>query len=109
MPPAPAQVALVPAHGAEVARVVLLPDGTGYLKNDGLAPARRRRTRTSCGRVTGTADEAGRDLGRRARRRPAARPRSDATGPVHGFAITVERAPGVAQPSQAPFASATLT
>ena len=31
------QVSLTPSNGAEVARVVLLPDGTGYLKNDGLA------------------------------------------------------------------------
>jgi len=30
------QVSLTAAHGAEVARVVLLPDGSGYLKNEGV-------------------------------------------------------------------------
>ena len=35
---APRTVALEPANGAEVARVVVLPDGTGYLKSDDLAP-----------------------------------------------------------------------
>ena len=36
------EVALTPAHGTAVAQVVLLPDGHGYLKNDGHEAARVR-------------------------------------------------------------------
>ncbi|HEY5171508.1 MAG TPA: anti-sigma factor [Acidimicrobiia bacterium] len=101
------QVALVPAHGAEVARVVLLPDGSGYLKSDGLAPLDAAHT-YQLWALTGTAGRTvaisagvlGADPSAAAFR----------TSPdVHGLAITVERAPGVAQPSRAPYASATLT
>jgi anti-sigma-K factor RskA len=101
------QIALVPAHGAEVARVVLLPDGSGYVKNDGLARLDAAHT-YQLWALTGTAERTvaisagvlGADPNAAAFR----------TSPdVRGFAITVERAPGVAQPSQAPYASATLT
>jgi anti-sigma-K factor RskA len=101
------QVALVPAHGAEVARVVLLPDGSGYLKSDGLARLDAAHT-YQLWALTGAADRTvaisagvlGADPTAAAFR----------TSPdVHGFAITVERAPGAAQPSQAPYASATLS
>ncbi len=42
-------VGLESASGATLARVVLLPDGTGYLRGDRLASSGRTR-RTSCGR-----------------------------------------------------------
>jgi hypothetical protein len=101
------QVALAPAHGAAVARVVLLPDGSGYVKNDGLARLDAEHT-YQLWALTGTADRtvaisAG-VLG------PNPNAAAFRTSPdVHGFAITVERSPGVAQPSQTPYASATLT
>jgi anti-sigma-K factor RskA len=100
------KVALRPANGGEVARVVFLPDGTGYLKTDAMAPLDAEHT-YQLWALTGTTDHpvaisAG-VLG--------ADPKAAAfrTSPdVHGFAITVERAPGVVQSKQAPYASAVL-
>ncbi|MDQ1435556.1 MAG: hypothetical protein QOF59_2372 [Actinomycetota bacterium] len=100
------QVALRPTSGAEVARLVLLPDGSGYLKNDRLAPLDAEHT-YQLWALTGTtakpvAISAG-VLGSH----PKAAAFSTATD-VHGFAITVEKTPGVGQSSQVPFASATV-
>ncbi len=99
--------ALAPANGAEVARVVLLPDGSGYLKTDKLATLDADHT-YQLWAVTGSpsnpvvisAGVLGADPSAAAFR---------TVGDVHGFAITVERAPGVTQSSQAAFASATLS
>jgi hypothetical protein len=44
-----AQVGLTGSSGATLARVVLLPDGTGYLRGDHLDPLPAI-GRTSCGR-----------------------------------------------------------
>jgi anti-sigma-K factor RskA len=100
------QLALMPTSGAEVARLVLLPDGTGYLKNDGLAPLDADHT-YQLWALTGTpakpvAISAG-VLGAH----PKAAAFSTGTD-VHGFAITVEKNPGVGQSSQIPLARATL-
>jgi anti-sigma-K factor RskA len=98
------QVALTPAQGAEVARVVLLPDGSGYLKNDGLAPLDAEHT-YQLWALTGNVDHPiaisagvlGRD--------PEAAAFSASTD-VKGFALTIEKAGGVPQSAQAPYASA---
>ena len=100
------KVALMPANGSEVARVVLLPDGSGYLKSDGLAQLDADHT-YQLWALAGSADHpvaisAG-VLG--ANPKAAAFRISD---DVHGFAITIERAPGVAQSKQTPYASATF-
>jgi hypothetical protein len=101
------QLALAPAHGAEVARVVLLPDGSGYLKNDGLARLDAEHT-YQLWALTGTADRTVAISAGVLGRNPNAA--AFRTSPdVNGFAITIERSPGVVQPSQTPYASATLT
>jgi anti-sigma-K factor RskA len=100
------KVALAPASGAEVARVVLLPDGTGYLKSDRMAPLDAGLT-YQLWALTGSAAH------------PVAisagvlgpHPKAvafQASTDVHAFAITIERAPGVAQSTQKPYASAAL-
>jgi anti-sigma-K factor RskA len=100
-------VALEPANGAEVARVVVLPDGTGYLKSDGLAPLDARHT-YQLWAVTGkAADMVVISAGVLGSHPQAAAFRAPAQ--VDGFAITVERSPGVAQSSQPAFASASLS
>ena len=101
------QVSLAPANGAEVARVVLLPDGTGYLKNDGLARLDAKHT-YQLWALTGSAGHPiaisagvlGPD--------PSAAAFQASTD-VKGLAITIERAGGVPQSKQTPYASATLT
>jgi anti-sigma-K factor RskA len=101
------EVALAPAHGVEVARIVLLPDGTGYLRNDGMKPLRPDRT-YQLWALGGTADKpiaisAG-VLG------PAPRTVGFHTsGAVRGFGLTVERTPGVVSSTQPMYASATVT
>ena len=100
------KLALAPAQGAEVARVVLLPDGNGYLKSDAMPPLDAAHT-YQLWALTGSPD------------RPVAisagvlgpDPHAAAfrtTGDVRGFALTVERAPGVVQSKQLPYASATV-
>jgi anti-sigma-K factor RskA len=101
------QLALAPESGAEVARVVLLPDGTGYLKNDGMRPLDADQT-YQLWALTGDPDKptvisAG-VLG--------SDPKAvafQAGGDVHGFALTVEDAPGVVSSEQPAYASATLS
>jgi anti-sigma-K factor RskA len=101
------QVALMPVNGAEVARLVLLPDGSGYLKNDGLAPLDAGHT-YQLWALTGTAAQPVAISAGVLGSHPQAAAFSSGTD-VHGFAITVEKSPGVGQSSQTPFASATLT
>lgn len=101
------QIALAPAKGAEVARIVLLPDGTGYLKNDGMKPLGAEQT-YQLWALTGdagnpTAISAG-VLG--------AAPRAaafKAAGDVRGFALTIEKSPGVVASKQPAYASASLS
>ena len=100
-------VALAPPDGAEVARLVLLPDGNGYLKSDSMARLDAAHT-YQLWAVTGTpanpvlisAGVLGPDP-----RAAAFRTDSD----VRGFAITVERSGGVAQSQQPAYASATIS
>ena len=101
------EVALVPPQGAEVARLVLLPDGTGYLKNDGMRPLDADQT-YQLWALTGDPDKptvisAG-VLG--------SDPKAvafQAAGDVHAFALTVEDAPGVVSSEQPAYATATLS
>lgn len=101
------EVALTAGSGASLARVVLLPDGTGYLRGDHLAPLPSDRT-YQLWAVTGDAKQhavvsAG-VLG------PDPRAVSfRASGPVLGFAVTIEHAGGVVRSAQTPVAQAQLS
>ncbi len=100
-------VGLKGGSGATLARIVLLPDGTGYMRGDDLAPlgadqtyqlwavtsARKGQVVVSAG-VLGPKPTA---LGFRA------------SGPVEAFAVTVEAAGGVVASTQKPIASAQLS
>jgi anti-sigma-K factor RskA len=100
------QVALMPSQGAEVARVVILPDGNGYLKSDGLAHLDADKT-YQLWALTGSADHpVAISAGVLGPNPQAAAFR--ATTDVHGFALTIEKAGGVAQSSQIPYATAAL-
>jgi len=93
--------------GERVARVVVLPDGSGYLKNDAMRPLGRDQTYqlwalsgSSDDRVAVSEGVLGPD--------PGATSFHAAPG-VSDFAVTVEQAGGVAQSTQSPYATATLT
>ena len=101
------QVSLTPPNGAEVARVVLLPDGTGYLKNDGLARLDAEHT-YQLWALTGSADHPIAISAGVLGPNPSAAA-FQASTKLEGLAITVEQAGGVPQSKQAPYASATLT
>jgi anti-sigma-K factor RskA len=99
--------ALTSSEGTQVARIVLLPDGSGYFKNDGMTPLDPNRT-YQLWAVSGSADHPvavsegvlGSDPGAVA---------FHASPGVNGFAVTVEQSGGVPQSAQAPYATATLT
>ena len=101
------EAALTSAQGATVARIVVLPDGTGYLRNDSMRPLPEGRT-YQLWALTGdttkpTAISAG-VLG--------ASPGTVAfhtTGTVHGFGITIEQSPGVVSSTQQMYASVSLS
>jgi hypothetical protein len=102
-----AQLATLNGAGSGKARIVLLPDGTGYLVNDALQPlpaGQSYQLWALVGDVSNpTAISAG-VLG--------ADPRAAAfkvSGPVVGFALTVENAGGVVQSQHKPVALGTLT
>ena len=81
-----------PPDGADVARVVLLPDGSGYLKNDGLAPLDADHT-YQLWALTGDPDHpVAISAGVLGSNPKAAAFRT--TTDVHGFAITVEQESG---------------
>ena len=101
------QVSLAPSNGAEVARVVLLPDGSGYLKNDGLARLDADHT-YQLWALTGSADHPVAISAGVLGPDPSAAAFQASTN-LKGLAITVEQAGGVPQPKRAPYASATLT
>jgi len=101
------EVGLQSSDGATLARVVLLPDGTGYLRGDDLQPLSSDET-YQLWALTGPKDD------------PVAisagvlgpDPRAvafRASGPVNGFAVTVEDAGGVVSSQQQPVASALLS
>jgi hypothetical protein len=101
------QGALSSDEGTQVARVVLLPDGSGYFKNDAMAPLDRTHT-YQLWAISGSGEA------------PVAISQG-VLGPdpnavafhsspaVSGFALTVEEAGGVPQSTQPPYAAATLT
>jgi len=105
--PGARQISLAPTNGAEVARVVLLPDGTGYLRNDAmkslpsdltyqlwaLSGDKNHPVAISAGVLGSDPHAVGFHLG----------------GPVNGFGLTVEHTPGVVQSTQPMYASATVT
>jgi anti-sigma-K factor RskA len=101
-----AQVASFTGSSGPVARVVVLPDGTGYLENDGLSTLPSDKT-YQLWALTGdpakpTAISAG-VLG--------SSPHAAAfkvAGPVHAFAITEEQAGGVVSSQNQPLAVAKL-
>ena len=101
------EVGLKAGSGATLARVVLLPDGTGYLRGDKLGTLRPNQT-YQLWAVTGTVKapvvvSAG-VLGPH----PTAIS-FRASGPVHAFAVTVETAGGVVTSHHTPIASAQLS
>lgn len=100
------QVGLTGKSGTTVARVVLLPDGTGYLRGDHLDPLPANET-YQLWAVTGNPDRpvtvsAG-VLGSDPRAVPFR-----ASGPVRAFAVTVEREGGVVKSAQTPIAQAAI-
>jgi anti-sigma-K factor RskA len=100
------QVGLTAKSGTTLARVVLLPDGTGYLRGDHLARLPSDQT-YQLWAVTGPKDDpvtvsAG-VLGSDPRAVPFR-----ASGPVRAFAITVEHVGGVVKSSQTPVAQAAI-
>jgi anti-sigma-K factor RskA len=100
------QVGLTAKSGATLARVVLLPDGTGYLRGDALEPLPADQT-YQLWAVTGPAEKAvtvsagvlGSDPQAVAFR---------ASGPIRAFALTVEGTGGVVTSTQTPIAQAAI-
>jgi len=95
------------SQGTQVARVVLLPDGSGYFKNDAMNPLDANHTYqlwamsgTTDRRVAVSEGVLGADPGSAS---------FHAAPAVTGFAITVEPAGGVPQFTPPPYATATLT
>jgi anti-sigma-K factor RskA len=103
--PGAKKLTLAPADGADVARVVLLPDGSGYLKNDGLAPLDAGHT-YQLWALAGDPDHAVAISAAVLGPNPKAATFRTTTD-LRGFAITVERNPGVGQSTQQPVAVAT--
>jgi anti-sigma-K factor RskA len=104
--PGAREVGLQSESGATLARVVLLPDGAGYLRGDDLAPLPASKT-YQLWAVTGSpaqptvvsAGVLGPD--------PSALG-FHASGPVRAFAVTVEQAGGVVASTQKPVARGAL-
>ncbi len=89
------------------ARVVLLPDGTGFIVNDGLPPVDGAQT-YQLWAFTGNGSEP--TIVSAAVLGPDADSASfKIAGPVQSFAMTVEGAGGAAQPTQAPFTTGNLS
>jgi anti-sigma-K factor RskA len=104
--PGAQEIPLKHANGTEVARVVLLPDGTGYLKNESMQALPSDKTyqlwALSGDPSKPTAISAG-VLG--------SDPNAVAfhlAGAPHGFGVTVEQTPGVAQSTQPMYATASV-
>jgi anti-sigma-K factor RskA len=102
-----AKLVTLTGNGASVARIVVLPDGTGYMVNEGLAPLDASQTYQLWAMVgdrkNPTPISAG-VLGPN----PVAAP-FKVSGPVVGFAVTAEHAGGVQSPQHQPLAQAPLS
>jgi anti-sigma-K factor RskA len=105
--PGAREVNLESGSGATLARLVLMPDGSGYLRGDHLRPLPSDETyqlwaltgNTKTPNVV-SAGVLGPD--------PSAI-RFSASGPVHGFAMSIESAGGVVRSTHAPIATASLS
>jgi anti-sigma-K factor RskA len=100
------QVPLTAKSGATLARVVLLPDGTGFLRGDHLDPLPSDQT-YQLWAVTGPADQPVTVSAGVLGADPKAVP-FRASGPVRAFAVTVEDAGGVVTSRQTPIAQAAI-
>jgi len=105
--PGAREVGLQSSSGATLARLVLMPDGSGYLRGDHLRPLSSSQTyqlwALTGNTTTPTVVSAG-VLGPD----PSA-VRFSASGPVHGFAMTIETAGGVVRSHHTPIATASLS
>jgi anti-sigma-K factor RskA len=95
------------ADGANVARVVLLPDGSGFLKADNLPKLADDET-YQLWALRGSAEHPIAISAGVLGPQPGA-VGFHTNGPIAGLAITVEREGGVVEPSLPPYASATLS
>jgi anti-sigma-K factor RskA len=100
------EVSLTSAQGVSVAHIVVLPDGTGYLRNEGMKPLSADETyqlwALQGDPTKPTAISAG-VLG--------ASPDTVAfhtNGAVHGFGLTIEQSPGVIASTQPMYATVSL-
>jgi anti-sigma-K factor RskA len=100
-------VALAATNGDAVARVVVLPDGTGYLRNDAMQELGAGQT-YQLWALQGDADKPvaisagvlGADPGTVA---------FHTSGDIQGFGVTIEQVPGVVASKQSMYAQAALT
>ena len=105
--PGAKQAALAPAHGAEVARVVLLPDGNGVLRNDGMKQLPSGQTYQLWALTGDPAHPTPISAGVLGAAPKGAMFR--VSPDTHGFAVTIEHAPGAVSPTNAPIATATIS
>jgi anti-sigma-K factor RskA len=105
--PGAREVGLDSAAGETLARLVLLPDGSGYLRGDNLKPLSPAQT-YQLWAVTGNAKSPNVVSAGVLGPDPAA-VRFTASGPVHGFAVTIEHAGGVVSSHHTPIASGQLS
>ncbi len=102
--PGAREVGLESGSGATLARLVLLPDGSGYLRGDHLTPLPPRQT-YQLWALTGNAKTPNVVSAGLLGPDPSA-VSFRASGPVHGFAVTIESAGGVVTSHHTPIASA---
>jgi anti-sigma-K factor RskA len=105
--PGAREVGLESGSGATLARVVLMADGSGYLRGDHLAPLSPHQT-YQLWAFTGNANTPNVVSAGVLGPDPSA-VAFHASGPVHGFAVTVESAGGVVTSHHAPIATAKLS
>jgi anti-sigma-K factor RskA len=105
--PGAREVGLDSTSGETLARLVLLPDGSGFLRGDNLQPLSPAQT-YQLWAVTGNAKSPNVVSAGVLGPDPAA-VRFTASGPVHGFAVTIEHAGGVVSSHHTPIASAQLS
>jgi hypothetical protein len=105
--PGAREVGLDSGSGATLARVVLLPDGSGYLRGDHLARLSPRQT-YQLWALTGDAKTPNVVSAGVLGPDPSA-VSFRASGPVHGFAVTIESAGGVVVSHHMAIASAQLS
>jgi len=105
--PGAREVGLESGSGATLARLVLMPDGSGYLRGDHLRPLSSHLT-YQLWALTGNAKTPNVVSAGILGPDPSA-VRFSASGPVHGFAMTIESAGGVVRSRHTPIATASLS